>query len=54
MIKRPSNMWGFIAIICFDVIWITSWAVFRTKFYNIFKFAHVAGFALALPAVSFS
>jgi len=54
MIKRPSNMWGFVAIICFDVIWITSWAVFRNKFYNIFKYAHVAGFALALPAVSLS
>lgn len=51
-IRRPSSIWGLVALICVDLIFFFSTSFWRQKAYNIFLVTHIIGFILVLPAVS--
>ncbi|KAF9004591.1 ferric reductase like transmembrane component-domain-containing protein [Cyathus striatus] len=50
-IKQPSNTWGFIALICLDVLFFFSIEAIRNRAYNFFLVSHVAAFIILVPAV---
>ncbi|KAF8664121.1 hypothetical protein AX16_000811 [Volvariella volvacea WC 439] len=50
-IARPSNMWGLIGLICFDIIFLFSTDFWRKKAYHLFLTSHIVGFIVSLPAL---
>jgi len=47
-------MWGLVALICLDVLWLFSLAYWRNHFYNLFIVTHVTCFSVLLPGVRLS
>ncbi|KAF8625150.1 hypothetical protein AX15_005535, partial [Amanita polypyramis BW_CC] len=50
-IAETRNIWGMIALICVDLIFIFSTSFWRTKAYNVFLTTHFLGYIIAIPAV---
>jgi ferric-chelate reductase len=50
-LKKPSNAWGWAALVCTDVIVLFSTSFWRKNAYNIFFSTHVISFFILLPAV---
>ncbi|KAF4609979.1 hypothetical protein D9613_010568 [Agrocybe pediades] len=49
-IASPQSMWGLVALICLDMIFLFSIQAVRSKAYNFFLSTHIVGFILVLPA----
>lgn len=50
-IKSPSNTWGLVGLVAFDLIFFCSTDWWRKNAYNFFITTHVVGFCLLFPAV---
>ncbi|KAF8628831.1 hypothetical protein AX17_005892 [Amanita inopinata Kibby_2008] len=48
---QPSNVWGLVALICFDLLFIFSTSLWRTKAYNVFLTSHTISYILIVPAI---
>ncbi|KAJ7176645.1 hypothetical protein C8R46DRAFT_41313 [Mycena filopes] len=52
-LKTSTTMNGFLALVAVNFIFIFSTAFFRSKFYRVFLFTHILGFAVVFPATWF-
>jgi len=50
-IAVPTNYWGFIGLICADMLVFFSTSFWRTKAYNLFLSTHIFSVSLILPAI---
>lgn len=51
-IKLPMVVWGFVGLVCVDILYVFSTPFWRQRAYNVFLSSHFIGFGLLLPAVS--
>lgn len=52
-IEQPRYIWGIVALVCVDVLFFFSLAIWRQRAYNVFFVSHVVAFILFLVAVCF-
>lgn len=50
-ISQPRYAWGVVAIVCIDILFFFSLAIWRLRAYNVFYLSHIAAFVLFLIAV---
>ena len=51
MLAQPHIIWGIVALVCVDMIFLFSTRYWRERAYNFFLTTHITGFILVLPAV---
>ncbi|GBE84187.1 predicted protein [Sparassis crispa] len=49
-IQEPKFVWGLVALVCLDILFFFSLAIWRQKAYNVFLASHIVGFVLLLVA----
>ncbi|KAF7419392.1 hypothetical protein PC9H_001981 [Pleurotus ostreatus] len=52
-IKLPMVVWGFVGLVCVDILYVFSTPFWRQRAYNVFLSSHFIGFGLLLPACWF-
>lgn len=52
-LAKPFIRWGFVALVCVDLLWICSTSFVRAKSYNLFVITHALGSFVFLFAVSY-
>lgn len=51
-LSEPFIRWGFVGLVCFDMLGVFSVQFVRSKFYNVFFVTHVVGLIVLLFSVS--
>jgi len=52
-LKKPSNAWGFVGLVCVDVLYLLSTPFWRRKAYNVFLASHLISITVLLLAMVF-
>ena len=52
-LARPFIRWGFVGLVCVDLLWICSTRFVRAKSYNLFVITHALGLFIFPVAVSY-
>ncbi|KAL1671523.1 ferric reductase like transmembrane component-domain-containing protein [Schizophyllum commune] len=50
-IVKPDYIWGLVATVCMDMLFIFSTSWVRNNFYNLFFWSHCAAFLILIPAI---
>ncbi|XP_006457473.1 hypothetical protein AGABI2DRAFT_123337 [Agaricus bisporus var. bisporus H97] len=51
-IREPDNAWGLFALICLNVLWLSSLQFFRQRIHNVFIITHILCFAFIMLGVA--
>ncbi|KAM6502977.1 hypothetical protein JOM56_002954 [Amanita muscaria] len=52
-LSKPSNVWGMVMLACFDIIFLSSLSIWRTKAYSFFMTTHFLCYVIIVPALYF-